>query len=103
MTFSKLSPFNTVFSNLAILLDTSAFVHALNDTEYVHIYTVQLRVAPVLVSVSLSGQCHHFSMVLEWAKYAIQVPSTDSAVNICDLPSKNQSSSHLVVFREIPF
>ena len=40
------------------------------------------RAAPILVSVLVSGQYHHYLMILESAKYAIQVPSTDSAVNI---------------------
>ena len=47
------------------------------------------RVAPILVSVLALD---HFSIVLVLAKYAIQVPSTDPAVNVrmamvCDTAS----------------
>ena len=37
------------------------------------------RAAPILVSVSILGQYHHFSVVSE---SVIQVPSIDSAVKI---------------------
>ena len=40
------------------------------------------RAAQILVSVLVSGQYHHFQVVLELVKDAIQVPSIDSAVNI---------------------
>ena len=36
--------------------------------------TVSFRAAPILVSVSVSGQYQHILMVLESVKYIIQVP-----------------------------
>ena len=71
MKFGKLSLFNTVFINLVILLDTSTFVHALNDTEAMYVY-IHVRTAPSLVSVSTNTI---FSMVLGSAKmlYKYQV------------------------------
>ena len=39
------------------------------------------RATPFVVIVLVLDQYHHFTMVLEWAKYVTQA-STDSAVNV---------------------
>ena len=58
--------------------------YTLNKCTFRFMHTISLlhRAAPILVSVLVSGQYHHFQVVLELVKDAIQVPSIDSAVNI---------------------
>jgi len=52
----------------------SAFYFKLPAQGWYHFNIVTTRAAPILVSVSVSGQYQHFLVVSELVKYAIQVP-----------------------------
>ena len=57
---------------------------------------------PMVTTTTSSGTCSQACLTSFPVLDGVEQSTATSSGDICDLPSENQPSSHLVVFREIP-